>query len=204
MRFRRRFQHPQKHGITFVIVLGHWRARMAIKLIPLKHLPASMTRGMGRLLVADSYLDLVLIQIVYDLTGVSQKEGRLAIREPRTIERLDMIVDLAHIHKVAITTNLKLLREAIVKSSSNRDLISHGIWFREPQTGRFLVRRLRGFWPKGKDGSKLSRRTMPQGEPIDEDELAVMLAISEAAIEWVEDLHAEVKAGLATSPRKHL
>jgi len=177
---------------------------MAKKLITLKRLPASMTRGMGRLLVADSYLDLALIQIIYDLIGVGQKEGRLAVREPRTVERLQLILDLAHVHGIKIAMDLKTLREALVKSTSNRDLVSHGTWFREPDGGNLLVRRLRGSWPKDETGFATSRRIMPQGEFIDEDELAIMLGLTEAAIEAVEELHAQVRAGLATSPRKPL
>ena len=80
-----------------------------------------------------------------------------------------------------------------------RSLISHGIWFREPVNGEFLVRRLRGSWPKDKSGYKKSKRVLPQGERIDEADLASMLALTETAIAWVEELHAEIKNTLASS-----
>jgi len=177
---------------------------MVQKLETLKRVPASINRGIGRLLVADSYLDLALVQIVYDLVGVGQKEGRLAIREPRAVERLELIEDLAHVHGIKLQTDLKLLREALEKSTSNRDLVGHGIWFREPTGGGLLVRRLRGSWPKDKTGFRRSRRILPQGEHIDEEELAIMLELTEKTIQWIQDLHNEIRDGLKASPRKPL
>jgi hypothetical protein len=42
----------------------------------------SNVRGIGRIIVADAYLDNLLSQTLYLFTGVGPKEGRLAIREP--------------------------------------------------------------------------------------------------------------------------
>jgi hypothetical protein len=168
-------------------------------LATLKRLPASMCRGIGRIMVADSYLDLALIQIVYKLTGVGQKEGRLAIREPRTVERLEMILDLAKVHSIEIQTDVNLLRDTLTRSTSNRDLAGHGIWFRADD-GRILVRQTRGQWNEG--GKKTSRKILPKGEPVDEDELDIMLQITESAIGMVEELDNEVATALAASPRK--
>jgi hypothetical protein len=172
---------------------------MVKKLVTLKKLPASMTRGIGRIMVADAYLDLALSQSIYLLTGVGQKEGRLAIREPRTEERLDLILDLAKVHKITVKTDIKLFREAIQASTTNRDLVGHGVWFREPNDGRLLVRKVKGQW--NERGEKTSKRILPQGVPVDEGELAVMLGVTEEAIAMAEEIKDEIEAGLAALPR---
>lgn len=174
---------------------------MAKVLAVLKSLPASMTRGIGRIMVADAYLDNLLSQTIYLLTGVGPKEGRLSIREPRTIERLELIIDLAEVHKIALKADIPLLRDAITQSTTNRDLVGHGLWFRAP-SGDILVRSTRSRWPKDKDGKRLSKKILPHGEPIDEHGLSVMLTITESAIGMAEDLHIEIEGALASSPRK--
>jgi hypothetical protein len=111
-----------------------------------------------------------------------------------------MILDLAKVHGIEIQTDVGLLRETLTRSASNRDLVGHGIWFREPEDGRTLVRQIRGQWNEA--GKKTSRRILPKGEFVDERELDVMLQITESAIGLVEELDEEVATALATSPRK--
>jgi hypothetical protein len=59
-----------------------------------------------------------------------------------------------------------------------------------------------GSWPKDAAGKKKTRRVLPEGEPVDEAELATMLEITEIAIGMAENLITEIEATLAASPRK--
>jgi hypothetical protein len=90
-------------------------------------LPASLFREIGRAISAHSVLELSLNNIVYDLAGVDSTIGRLAIREPRTSDRIDLIIRMMALRKIATNVDMKALRKAVEKSTERRDWLAHGV-----------------------------------------------------------------------------
>ena len=62
--------------------------------------PAMMLREIGRVVVAYANLEYLLSEVIYLLLDVDPKRGRLAVREPRATDRLDVIQDLILLSKL--------------------------------------------------------------------------------------------------------
>jgi hypothetical protein len=162
--------------------------------ILLRHLPADLSRGIGRIIFAYAYLECELQQIMQTLTGLGPKEGRLTIKEPRAIDRLEIIENLISIHGLEITIDkkfAKLLRQA----TSDRNLFAHAVWSKS-EAGDYLAISSSG------SHEGVSRKVSPQGIITDaesmhafEQELAELTTMPLA-------LKIEVWAGLQSSPRK--
>lgn len=127
-------------------------------------LPASLSREIGRVIVAYAAMEMVLSKIIYALLGVGPKEGRLAIREPRALDRFELIRDLANLSGIADYPGTKLLAEGIKEVMIQRDQLAHGVWVRHPETGKLLLRLTKGQWQpvKGQRGNT-KRLVKPEG-----------------------------------------
>ena len=96
-------------------------------------LPAWLNREAGRIIIRWAHLEFRLQQIVWHLLLVTEEQGRVAVREPRVSDRIDMIVDLAKLRNLTIDfdrwTKIKTDAEPL---NSKRDLLAHGIWALHP------------------------------------------------------------------------
>ena len=57
---------------------------------PTIDLPASLMREIGRTMVLSVNIEFRLSRIAYALLGIDRKAGRIAVREPRVVERFDI------------------------------------------------------------------------------------------------------------------
>ena len=65
-------------------------------------LPASFSREIGRIMVHWAYFEHVIRHIAWDIIGVDHSMGRIAIRDPRIDDHLDMLVDIAYLKKLSL------------------------------------------------------------------------------------------------------
>ena len=92
-------------------------------------LPDGLSLDMGRIVTRASYMQNYLQKIIYLLVGVQEEIGRIAIREPRTRDRIDMILDLIAVRNLKVPdVDLKHLREVIDDAEDFRNLCAHGAW----------------------------------------------------------------------------
>ena len=138
---------------------------------PLIELPPSLLREIGRTMVLSAHLEFSLSRIAYGLIGVDRQTGRIAVREPRLVERFDMITDLLTLKEFKSKTDLISLRRRLQKCDDQRNLVAHGIWTREPTTKTLQIIKTSGKWqptPKHKAGTK--RATHPEGVTFEHEE----------------------------------
>jgi len=93
------------------------------------NLPAEMLREIGRLMVRWAQFEYSVQQTVWETLGVTPAQGRIAIREPRVPDRLEMINDILSLRNA--TWDGSLYTSIIAKSrrvNAFRDLMAHGIW----------------------------------------------------------------------------
>jgi hypothetical protein len=168
----------------------------------LNDLPASHCREVGRIVVKFSRLEHKLSGAIYTVLQVHTVEGRLAVREPRAPEKLDLIHDLLTLRGVKVATDFKELRKILEDANSRRDQLAHGIWVRAPN-GDICLRVTKGNWPQDEqvDGRK-KRAVLPQASPITIGMLRNVTGIIENAIRCVDGLGAEIDHARATSPGK--
>jgi hypothetical protein len=76
-------------------------------------LPSFLLRDIGRIITHHSVLEWKLSRIVYTLLGIDPVAGRIAVREPRTTDRLEMIVDLLKLKGISVSADLDGIREAL-------------------------------------------------------------------------------------------
>jgi hypothetical protein len=76
-------------------------------------LPSFLLRDIGRIITHHSVLESKLSRIVYTLLGIDPVAGRIAVREPRTTDRLEMIVDLLKLKGISVSADLDGIREAL-------------------------------------------------------------------------------------------
>lgn len=57
-------------------------------------IPAALAREIGRFLVTWAYFEHYVQVVIWNTLRITAEEGRIAVREPRITDRLDMICDL--------------------------------------------------------------------------------------------------------------
>ena len=76
-------------------------------------LSIALTREIGRVIVGHTLLEHCLSRITYKLIDVDPKIGRLAIREPRTADRLELIFDLTEVQGIQLKIDKTLYRDPV-------------------------------------------------------------------------------------------
>src|SRR5689334_21042598 len=130
-------------------------------------IPGSFCREIGRIMVNHACIECRLRHIAYDVLGLDPKQGRLAVKEGRTHERLTLIEDLLGLRRLTVPTKMGPLKAKLQQLTVQRDQLAHGIWGR-PENGDLHLRITRGEWQpiKGQRG-KTKRLVKPETVPYD-------------------------------------
>lgn len=165
-------------------------------------LPKRLYHEIGRVITTHAYLEYALNRTIYALIDVDPKIGRIAIREPRTTERLEMIVDIAQIRGLQIEKSfLDDLRCAIQKVATARDEIANGIWLNHPGTQDPLLRITRAQWqPDKTKRGKVKRSIKPEGREFGVAECRDLAQLIRVAAKAVDDLYDSLLAQLPPLP----
>lgn len=74
--------------------------------------------------------------------------GRLAVREPRAAECLDLIVDLMELRGIKTSyKDVQALRGRLVKAENERDHLAHTVWLRPYGSRGYFTQQTKGNWP---------------------------------------------------------
>jgi hypothetical protein len=172
--------------------------------LPLRvNLPSFLLREIGRIVSRHAILEWKLSRTIYTLLGIDPVCGRVAVREPRTTDRLDMIADLIKIKNISVSADLPAIRNALDACVSQRDALAHGLWIVDPDyPNRLFLRQTAGNWtPPGKIG-KHKRRIDPQAIEYVLEDAKGLAELIDATIQAVYDLEEEIKSALKASPTK--
>jgi len=121
--------------------------------------PASLSREVGRIIVHWAYFEHYLQDIVWLLLDLDDKRGRVAVRDPRAEDRIDMIADLAALRGINLPTQeLAKFKSRTKEIAALRDLLAHGRWVKHPNNHSFRVVRTRGNYPKDVRGDHSRKR----------------------------------------------
>ena len=131
-------------------------------------LPQRYSTEIGKLIARCAYIEWRLHQLVYLLLDVTPAEGRIAIRDRREPEYLDMICDLLDLNSFSIPPPVTQLRHDIAACSQFRNLVTHSIWVRHPETHELMAQLTRGQWDRSKlpPGQTLSRQILTEAIPV--------------------------------------
>jgi hypothetical protein len=94
-----------------------------------KAIPEHVATKVGQIITSYAYLDYRLKMLLWDLSGVDEKVGRITLRDPRATEKLQMARDLLFLKNIVVEDNkFKKLYDGINEVERLRDLLAHGIW----------------------------------------------------------------------------
>lgn len=135
-------------------------------------LPARLSREIGRIIVHWAHFEYLVQDMVWETMKVSNAVGRIAVREPRVTDRLEMLRDLVKVQKGFWDDELfnSIFRRAKL-IAARRDLLAHGIWDEIPEPrwpeDVWHLQLTRGSWPKNfRDLVAASKKIDPQLVPI--------------------------------------
>jgi hypothetical protein len=155
-------------------------------------LPASMTREIGRIVVRWAYFEWYLQTIIWRLTGVDERIGRLAIKDPRITERLALLRDLAALRGIVLNERVySELQRTTRIAAERRDMAAHGVWRRS--TDDWAVQWTRGTYPQGhSDKHDSSRKIAPEAFHADPTALRSVSDAIEKLIEGIRAIDKEL------------
>src|SRR6202171_2277592 len=104
-----------------------------------RNLPPNLMREIGRIIFFHSYMEWRLNLIVFDILRVTKVLSRLVAKDSRAMDQFDLICDLVNLKDVKTDVNLIRLRKSVLSASTQRDLLAHGTWVKDPKTKAFLL-----------------------------------------------------------------
>jgi len=175
-----------------------------VELPTIYKLPKEFVEKIGHVIVAFSYLEYLLSRVIYDLLDVGQKEGRLAVREPRATDRFEIITDLLELRQITVLADIDVIYKSITDVQNRRNNIAHGVWLEHPNTKQIFLRMTKGKWqPDPKKRGKVKKIIHPEGLEYGEPELSQLCVDIDAVTTDVFSMAQEVGGKLDSLRKKH-
>jgi len=168
-----------------------------------RNLPPNLMREIGRIIFFHSYMEWRLNLIVFDILRVTKVLSRLVAKDSRAMDQFDLICDLVNLKDVKTDVNLIRLRKSVLSASTQRDLLAHGTWVKDPKTKAFLLRIVRGSWKPVKNDKMQKRRSIKSGAPkYGIEECRSLSQLINGIILTVDELYSDTLAQPASSRQK--
>jgi hypothetical protein len=138
-------------------------------------IPAPLAREIGRFLVTWAHFEHYVQATVWSALKISDEQGRIAVREPRVTDRLDMIRDLGEIQNLEMDyVLLKEIRGKAGPLAGKRHLLAHSLWQKYDDTWCAIV--TRGAWQQmpvdfGIDPVGMSKALEPEAVPVNVEDV---------------------------------
>lgn len=168
-------------------------------------LPLSYLQAIGRVCVWWAWQERLLSNIVYMLLGIGPKHGRIAVRSPRADEQITLIRQLMGLENVTSSElELTKLANSLRAIQKLRDLVAHGIWLKNTETGEIMIQDISGNWKPDPRTPKIAKRIKPEGVVIAEGDIDKITDLLRETLRSTEILYQEIKAQLPSSRSKPL
>jgi hypothetical protein len=168
-----------------------------------RNLPANLMREIGRIIFFHSYLEWRLNLIVFEILSITKVLGRLVAEDSRAMDQFDLICDLISLKDVKTDVNLIRLRKSVLSASTQRDLLAHGTWVKDPKTKAFLLRIVRGSWKLVKNDKMQKSRSIKSGAPkYGIEECRSLSQLINGIILTVDELYSDTMAQPTSSRQK--
>lgn len=156
-------------------------------------LPDDIAAGIGKIIVRWAYFEAIVQDLIWQTLGLGPAEGRIAVREPKIQERLEMLCELVTNRKCRWDDVLyKSIRERAPPLAAKRHLLAHGGWIKHD--GEWHVQLTRGSWPKNMAELVAgSKKVVPELVLIDAERLK---AATNQIDQLIEDLKALRKSSV--------
>jgi hypothetical protein len=155
-------------------------------------LPDNYLIQIGRIVVRWAYFEALIQSLISFQIDLTPAEARLALREPRTTDRLEMLRALMFLHEGTWDDDLYRSIYSRTKTwDTRRDLFAHSIWGHDKKSDEWRIQVARGKWPKHLE-KKLrgNKRVMPASVLITDRHLLTANTAIDKLIDDLERLKA--------------
>jgi len=160
-----------------------------------RDLPPTLMSEIGRVIVFHAYVEWRLNLIIYDFLHLTKVLGRLVAKDANATDQFDLICDLISLKSVKTDVDLIRLRKSLVSVTTQRDLLAHGTWVRDPQSKAFFLRLIKGSWKTEKNKQGQIKRSRKPGAPqYGIEECRSLSALIDGIILTVDELYLDTLA----------
>ena len=149
-----------------------------------------------------AYIEFLLQMTAYELLDLDAKKGRVAVRDPRPDQYHSMYIELLGLSNIEIGPDsskfLKELSGNLRECRAARDLIAHGVWAKNPETGADVIRNISGKWHATQNSAAVNRRIIPEGEIVTAEILEHVRRCMHVLIESLQAFRAQVGQSLSS------
>ncbi len=138
-----------------------------------------------------AYIEHHLSMMIYSLLKINPKQGRIAVRNPRLKDKMEMIEDLCGLANIKL--DIKNLTNNLDKLEIKRNYVAHNIWVKDSKTRKIYLRVTKGNWPKKPHGNKTKRIIQPQAADYDLKTLRYIAKNMDIAIRHIKDLELKLE-----------
>lgn len=150
-------------------------------------LPRNAAASMGRTIARYSLMDWYLSKMVFNLLGISIKQGRTAVRVPRH-QFLRTVKLLLAFHGVKVVIGAKEFRHAMEKAGAARNALAHSVFIKD-SAKRLRIQLVSGTWNLGDEFEPVARSLQPETPLFDRAFLSAARRDVDAAYTMVLNLH---------------
>jgi hypothetical protein len=128
-------------------------------------LPAAWLKEIGQIITLYSFYEYG--QTIYFVLGLDKKQGRIAVRELRGQDQVEMLGHILKLAGLTLPTDLKTLEHLTRYYNSERDRLAHCVWIRDRHNSKnFCAINTKGSWnPDGTE--RVPRKIKPEIVPYD-------------------------------------
>jgi hypothetical protein len=154
-------------------------------------IPGPLALEIGRFLATWAHFEHYVQTTIWSNLGLGAEAGRIAVREPRVTERLDMISDIAELGNLEMDyVLLRDIRKRADSLAGKRHLLAHCLWTEDRGVWCALV--TRGSWAETQeeieDYPSGSKAVQPEARPVTDKEVADWTKQTAALIEDLKNL----------------
>jgi hypothetical protein len=167
----------------------------------------SLAREIGRFMVAWAHFEAYVQGVVWSALQLSAEQGRIAVREPRVTDRLDMIRDLGELADMEMDyVLLRDIRKRADTLAAKRHLLAHSIWNFDSVSAEWCALVTRGSWAETQEDIENypigSKAVEPEARPITTKEVSEWVAQTSKLIEDLKKLGDQHRVVPPPSPQK--
>jgi hypothetical protein len=104
-----------------------------------RDLPPNLMGEIGRVIFYHSYVEWRLDLIIYDILRTTKVINSLVSKDIRAIDQFDIICDLISLRNDKTDVDLIDLRKSLLLASTQRDMLAHGAWVKDPKTNAYVL-----------------------------------------------------------------
>ena len=152
-------------------------------------LPENIAALLGHVVSRWANVESLLKIILYNVVGVSDVVGRIAIGTGHAKDQAGKIQELLQAHDLIMDPPLTGLINNLDGLEKRRNTFAHGVWVTDPTTNELQILNISGKWNLPGGLPTVRKRPFPEGKPITDEDLKSLIADLDKVIQGLFSLN---------------